>query len=146
MAHIASSKIREIFGRQGLQRKLRAARRQCYALALAILFNLNFCTIGQFAHNVMQKMGWHGHSAWCRNARRRLLNNFTLQIGCLEFQGTILRRQQHIGQNRNGRAALYDTGHMAECPKQFTAFNHKPHKLMSQVFEMKRQFQHGGHL
>ena len=96
-------------------------------LLLRIALDLDFATVGQLAHDVVQQMGRHRNSTRLLDVGRDLLDYFTLKVGGFEMQHAARRLEEDVRQNRDCGAALDNASDVAESPQQFTAFNNELH-------------------
>ncbi len=81
MAHLARSQIRKIVGSDRLQRKAGVTRTQRQPLAFRIAHDLDFRTVRQLSHDVVQNVGRHRDSARLLHVRIHLLHHLALEVG-----------------------------------------------------------------
>ncbi len=128
---LARRQVREILRRQRLQGKARLAAGDGDAFLLWIAPHFHLGTVRQLAHDVVQNVRRNRQRTGRRNLRADALADLALEIRRLEHQRVAGRLQQHVGQDRDGRAPLDDAGDMAQRSEQFTAFDHELHDFAS---------------
>jgi hypothetical protein len=124
MRHLACRHIGEVLRRKGLQRKASLPRRDRQSFLFAVDLDFHFRTIGKLAHDVVQDDCGDCHRASSSDVRAHTLHNLALQIRRLERQLLVPCPEQHVRQDRNGRAPLDDARDMTERPEKLTSFDH----------------------
>ena len=122
MGEIARGEIGEIAVRQALQIEARAARAQLQLAAFAGRLQRDLRAVGQLADDVVERMGGQRRAAGWRDVGGELFGHFKIEIGRLEEQRSALRLDQHIGQDRDGVAALHHAMDMAKRLQKRRAF------------------------
>ena len=122
MGEFASREIGEIAVRQGLQIEPRAARAQLQLARFAGRLQRDLRAVGELAHDVIERMGGQRRAAGGADVGREPFGHFEIEIGRLEEQRAALRLEKHVGQDRDGVAALHHAMDVAERLQKRRAF------------------------
>ena len=121
--HVAGGEIGKIALRQRLQREARApgADRQHRAVAGALDHDLR--AFGQLAHDLVEHVRRHRGGAAGRDLGGDRIGDFEIEIGRLQAELALVGLDQHVGEDRDGIAALDHAMHVAQRLQQFGALD-----------------------
>ncbi|KAF0120219.1 MAG: hypothetical protein FD148_3590 [Methylocystaceae bacterium] len=128
VAEVAGGDVGKVTLRQTRQIEPRTPRTQRQLSGVARRLQRDLRALRQFAHDVIERMRRQRGRAGLGDLRRGLLGNLQIEIGGLERQRAVLGGQQHVRQDRNGRASLHHAVNMAERPQQRRSLNRDLHR------------------
>src|SRR5262245_49170477 len=128
MRHLAGGKIGKIGFRQGLQGEARPAGADGERGAIAQRLQHDLRAVGQLAHDVVEHVRRHRGGAGGAGFRRHALDHLEIEVRGLQAQRRFVRPNQHVGEDRDGVAALDDAVHVTKRFQQGSALDGELHE------------------
>ena len=113
--------------------------RERQALLLGVARHLDLGAVGQLAHDVVQHVGRHGHRAGLETSAGASSDTSRSRSVALNCSAPLGGLEQHVRQDRDGRAPLDHARDVAKGSQKLTAFDHQLHALPRRLLPAVRR-------
>ena len=120
---------REIFLWQGRQRKVRPARGHGQPARRTVFGQRHQRAVGKFSHDLVQGHSGYGCRTGALDLGRGLVEHLDVEVGGAELDAVAFGFDQHVGQDRDGVAALDHRLRLADGLEQRATFYTEFHRL-----------------